>query len=101
MNFISVITLGFGAVSNFIESAPTQVIFAAPGLVDVSVFASTTAIVLKFIGMAIAAWMTTVIGVSPSFDDRRRNYFVHRLRTYRSGRLTNHLCSERDLFIGL
>ena len=64
MNFISLITLGLGAVSTFIESALTRIIFAASGLVAVCVFASITAIVLKLIGMATPGWMTTVIGVS-------------------------------------
>jgi len=64
MNFISLIMLGFGAVSTFIESALTRIIFAASGLVAVCVFASTTAIVLKFVGMATPGWTTNVIGVS-------------------------------------
>jgi polyisoprenyl-phosphate glycosyltransferase len=64
MNFVSLITLGFGAVSTFIESALTRIILVASGLVAVCVFASASAIVLKLVGMATPGWMTTVIGVS-------------------------------------
>ena len=64
MNFISLITLGFGAISTFVESVLTRIIIAASGLVAVCVFASAAAIVLKVVGMATPGWMTTVIGVS-------------------------------------
>jgi len=64
MNFISLITLGFGAVSTFVESVLTRIILAASGLVAVCVCASASAIVLKLVGMATPGWMTTVIGVS-------------------------------------
>jgi hypothetical protein len=64
MNFVSLITLGFGAVSTFVESALTRIILAASGLVAVCVFASASAIILKLVGMATPGWMTTVIGVS-------------------------------------
>jgi glycosyltransferase involved in cell wall biosynthesis len=64
MNFVSLITLGFGAVSTFIESALTRIILAASGLVVACVFVSVSAIVLKLVGMATPGWMTTVIGVS-------------------------------------
>jgi hypothetical protein len=64
MNFVSLITLGFGAVSTFVEIVLTRIILAASGLVAVCVFASASAIALKIIGMATPGWMTTVIGVS-------------------------------------
>jgi glycosyltransferase involved in cell wall biosynthesis len=64
MNFVSLITLGFGAISTFIESVLTRIILAASGLVIVCVFASASAIVLKLVGRATPGWMTTVIGVS-------------------------------------
>ena len=64
MNFVSLVTLGFGAVSTFVESTLTRIILAASGLVAVCAFATVSAIVLKLIGMATPGWMTTVIGVS-------------------------------------
>jgi hypothetical protein len=64
MNFVSLVTHGFGAVSTFVESVLTRIILAASGLVAVCVFASISAIVLKLVGMATPGWMTTVIGVS-------------------------------------
>jgi hypothetical protein len=64
MNFVSLVTLGFGAVSTFLESVLTRIILGALGLVAVSVLASVVAISLKLVGMATPGWMTTVIGVS-------------------------------------
>ena len=64
MNIVSLVTLGFGAVSTFLESVLTRIILGASGLVAVSVFASVVAIALKLVGMATPGWMTTVIGVS-------------------------------------
>jgi hypothetical protein len=64
MNFVSLVTLGFGAVSTFLESVLTRIILGASGLVAVSVLASAVAIFLKLVGMATPGWMTTVIGVS-------------------------------------
>jgi hypothetical protein len=64
MNFISLITLGFGAVSTFAESVLTRIILAASGLVAVCVCASASAIVLKLVGMATPGWMTSVLGAS-------------------------------------
>ena len=64
MNFVSLVTLGFGAVSTFLENALTRMILGASGLVAVSVFASVVAAVLKLLGMATPGWLTTVTGVS-------------------------------------
>jgi polyisoprenyl-phosphate glycosyltransferase len=64
MNFVSLVTHGFGAVSTFLESVLTRIILGASILVAVCVLASVVAIALKLVGMATPGWMTTVIGVS-------------------------------------
>jgi hypothetical protein len=64
MNFVSLVTLGFGAVSTFLESALTRIILGALGLMAVCILVSVVATVLKLVGMATPGWLTTVIGVS-------------------------------------
>ena len=64
MNFVSLITLGFGAVSTFVESVLTRIILAASGLVAFCILASASSIGLKLVGMTTPGWMTTVVGFS-------------------------------------
>jgi hypothetical protein len=64
MNFVSLVALGFGAISTFMEAVLTRIILAAAGLLVGCVFASASAIALKVLGMATPGWMTTVIGFS-------------------------------------
>jgi len=64
VNFVSLVTYGFGAVATFFESALTRIILVASGLMAFCVFASVLAVVLKLVGMATPGWMTNVVGVS-------------------------------------
>jgi hypothetical protein len=64
MNIVSLVVLGFGGVSAFLESALTRIILAASGLIGFCLVASVTATIFKFIGWATPGWVTTVIGMS-------------------------------------
>jgi hypothetical protein len=64
MNIVSLVILGFGGVSAFLESALTRMILAASSLIGFCLVASVTATVLKLVGLATPGWVTTVIGVS-------------------------------------
>ena len=64
MNIVSLVILGFGGVSAFLESALTRMILAASGLIGFCLAASVIATVLKLVGLATPGWVTTVTGVS-------------------------------------
>lgn len=64
MNLVSLVTLGFGAVATFLDSALTRIILAAFALVACGIVASIVASGLKLVGMATPGWVTTVIGDS-------------------------------------
>jgi polyisoprenyl-phosphate glycosyltransferase len=64
MNVQSLVTLGFGAISAFLESVLTRMILAAAGLAALFMLASVAAAILKIAGMATPGWVTTVVGVS-------------------------------------
>ena len=64
MNIVSLVTLGFGAVSAFLERALTRMILGAMALVVLCIVASVIAMIFKLIGMATPGWVTIVIGIS-------------------------------------
>ena len=64
MDLVSLVTLGFGAVTTFLESALTRIILAAFALVACGIGASIVASGLKLAGMATPGWVTTVISDS-------------------------------------
>jgi hypothetical protein len=64
MNIVSLVILGLGGVSAFLESALTRMILAASGLISFCLVASVAATALKIVGLATPGWVTTVIGVS-------------------------------------
>ncbi|MFZ0457604.1 MAG: glycosyltransferase [Rhodoplanes sp.] len=64
MNLVSLVTLGFGAVTTFLESALTRVILGAMAIFAFCMLASVVALVLKVAGLASPGWITTVIGTS-------------------------------------
>ena len=63
MNVVSLVTLGFGAVSVFFERVLTRVILVASALIGFCLLASILALILKVIGLATPGWVTTVIGI--------------------------------------
>jgi hypothetical protein len=64
MNIVSLVLLGLGSVSAFLESALTRMILVASSLIGLCLVASGIAIGLKLFGLATPGWMTTVIGFS-------------------------------------